>query len=144
MRTGNRDIVWLHDYHLMLCPALLKEKKPKMKVGWFLHTPFPSSEIYRTLPFREEVLRGVLKADLLGFHTYDYLRHFISCCSRVLGLEGTPHGVEDHGHLTRVVACPIGINVEGFNDAFKNEDVRRHIDELRKRYSGRKVLWIVN
>jgi len=56
-------------------------------VGWFLHTPFPSSEIYRTLPVREEVLRAVLKADLIGFHTYDYARHFISSCTRILGLE---------------------------------------------------------
>lgn len=57
-------------------------------MGWFLHTPFPSSEIYRTLPVREEVLRAVLGADLIGFHTYDYARHFISSCTRILGLEG--------------------------------------------------------
>ena len=58
-----------------------------LQVGWFLHTPFPSSEIYRTLPVREEVLRAVLKADLIGFHTYDYARHFVSACTRILGLE---------------------------------------------------------
>lgn len=66
-------------------------------MGWFLHTPFPSSEIYRTLPVREEVLRATLRADLIGFHTYDYARHFISSCTRILGLEGTPEGVEDNG-----------------------------------------------
>jgi trehalose-6-phosphate synthase len=60
------------------------------QVGWFLHTPFPSSEIYRTLPVREEVLRAVLKADLIGFHTYDYARHFVSACTRILGLEVGP------------------------------------------------------
>ena len=71
----------------------LKINKPKigccdrLQVGWFLHTPFPSSEIYRTLPVREEVLRAVLKADLIGFHTYDYARHFVSACTRILGLE---------------------------------------------------------
>ena len=58
-----------------------------LQVGWFLHTPFPSSEIYRTLPVREEVLKAVLKADLIGFHTYDYARHFVSACTRILGLE---------------------------------------------------------
>jgi trehalose 6-phosphate synthase/phosphatase len=68
-----------------------------LQVGWFLHTPFPSSEIYRTLPVREEVLRATLRADLIGFHTYDYARHFISSCTRILGLEGTPEGVEDNG-----------------------------------------------
>ena len=61
-------------------------------MGFFLHTPFPSSEIYRTLPVREELLRAVLKADLIGFHTYDYARHFVSACTRILGLEGTPAG----------------------------------------------------
>lgn len=64
------------------------------QVGWFLHTPFPSSEIYRTLPVREEVLRAVLKADLIGFHTYDYARHFVSACTRILGLEVT-HRLQD-------------------------------------------------
>ena len=111
-----------------------------MKVGWFLHTPFPSSEIYRTLPVREEVLRAVLKADLIGFHTYDYVRHFVSSCSRILGLEGTPHGVEDHGHLTRVVACPIGINVQRFTEALKQDSMKAQIEELRARYRGRKVV----
>ena len=60
------------------------------QVGWFLHTPFPSSEIYRTLPVREEVLKAVLKSDLIGFHTYDYARHFVSACTRILGLEVWP------------------------------------------------------
>jgi trehalose 6-phosphate synthase/phosphatase len=73
-----------------------------LQVGWFLHTPFPSSEIYRTLPVREEVLRATLRADLIGFHTYDYARHFISSCTRILGLEGTPEGVEDNGRCGSV------------------------------------------
>ncbi|GMH33474.1 hypothetical protein BSKO_01308 [Bryopsis sp. KO-2023] len=137
---GARDIVWLHDYHLMLCPAMLKDSVPKMKVGWFLHTPFPSSEIYRTLPVREEVLKAVLRADLIGFHTYDYSRHFISSCSRILGLEGKAEGVEDHGHLSRVVACPIGINVERFRVALKNKDVQEQIEKLRVPCAGRKVM----
>jgi len=74
VRHGNKD--W------QSCPS-----SAVRQVGWFLHTPFPSSEIYRTLPVREEVLRAVLKADLIGFHTYDYARHFISSCTRILGLE---------------------------------------------------------
>ena len=65
-----------------------KSREP-FQVGWFLHTPFPSSEIYRTLPVREEVLRAVLRADLIGFHTYDYARHFVSAGTRILGLEVT-------------------------------------------------------
>jgi len=82
------DLVWVHDYHLMLLPAMLREEigqsKINVKIGFFLHTPFPSSEIYRILPVRNEILLGVLHSDLLGFHTYDYARHFLSSCSRIL------------------------------------------------------------
>ncbi|KAH6558141.1 hypothetical protein KP509_1Z077700 [Ceratopteris richardii] len=100
------DVVWCHDYHLMFLPKCLKERDSTIKVGWFLHTPFPSSEIYRTLPSRSKLLKAVLSADLIGFHTYDYARHFVSACTRILGLEGTPSGVEDHplGKFTRVAA----------------------------------------
>eukprot|EP00240_Pyramimonas_obovata_P000164 CAMPEP_0118931200 /NCGR_PEP_ID=MMETSP1169-20130426/7621_1 /TAXON_ID=36882 /ORGANISM="Pyramimonas obovata, Strain CCMP722" /LENGTH=1226 /DNA_ID=CAMNT_0006873671 /DNA_START=433 /DNA_END=4113 /DNA_ORIENTATION=- len=134
------DILWLHDYHVMLLPKMLKEIKPSMKVGWFLHTPFPSSEIYRALPRREEILRGVLKADLIGLHTYDYARHFVSACTRILGLEGTPEGVEDNGQVTRVAAFPIGINPERFTQALETEIVKAHIEELKERFGGRKVM----
>eukprot|EP00210_Caulerpa_lentillifera_P001463 g1404.t1 len=133
-------IVWVHDYHLMLLPRYLKEVKQTMKVGWFLHTPFPSSEIYRTLPHGEVVLSSVLAADLLGFHTYDYARHFISSSSRILGLEGTPKGVEDQGHITRVITCPIGINVERFRQAMASREVLLKVEEFKKQFHGRKVL----
>lgn len=134
------DIVWVQDYHLMLLPAILKEEYPRMKVGFFLHTPFPSSEIYRTLPVREELLRSVLRADLIGFHTYDYARHFVSACTRILGLEGTPAGVEDNGSLTRVAAFPIGIDPDRFTAALEAPEVRANIAQLLNRYAGRKVM----
>lgn len=89
------DLVWVHDYHLMLLPAMLREEigqsKMNVKIGFFLHTPFPSSEIYRILPVRNEILLGVLHSDLLGFHTYDYARHFLSSCSRILYVLALPH-----------------------------------------------------
>jgi trehalose 6-phosphate synthase len=82
------DLIWVHDYHLMLLPEMLREEigssKKNVKIGFFLHTPFPSSEIYRILPVRNELLLGVLHCDLIGFHTYDYARHFLSSCSRIL------------------------------------------------------------
>lgn len=134
------DIVWCHDYHLMLLPSLLKDRVPGMKVGWFLHTPFPSSEIYRTLPQREAVLRGVLSADLVGFHTYDYARHFVSACTRIMGLEGTPEGVEDRGSATRVAAFPIGIDPDHFTNALRDPEVRKQIDTLKARFAGKKVM----
>ncbi|XAR56419.1 Alpha,alpha-trehalose-phosphate synthase (UDP-forming) [Bertholletia excelsa] len=134
------DVVWCHDYHLMFLPKCLKENNSNMKVGWFLHTPFPSSEIHRTLPSRSELLRAVLTADLVGFHTYDYARHFVSACTRILGLEGTPEGVEDQGRLTRVSAFPIGIDSDRFIHALELPQVQKHIRELKERFSGRKVM----
>ncbi|KAI9120818.1 hypothetical protein K1719_007851 [Acacia pycnantha] len=134
------DVVWCQDYHLMFLPKCLKEHDAKMKVGWFLHTPFPSSEIHRTLPSRTELLRSVLAADLVGFHTYDYARHFVSACTRILGLEGTPEGVEDHGRLIRVAAFPIGIDSERFIRALELPQVQDHIKELKEKFAGRKVM----
>ncbi|KAL8129818.1 hypothetical protein V2J09_018973 [Rumex salicifolius] len=135
------DVVWCHDYHLMFLPQCLKKHNSEMKVGWFLHTPFPSSEIHRTLPSRLELLQAVLAADLVGFHTYDYARHFVSACTRILGLEGTPEGVEDdQGKLSRVAAFPIGIDSERFIRALGVPQVQQHIRELKERFSGRKVM----
>ena len=136
------DIVWVHDYHLMLLPALLKEEMPNMKVGWFLHTPFPSSEIFRTLPQRDDILLGVLRADLVGFHTYDYARHFVSSCCRILGLEGTLDGIENAhmGTITRVAVFPIGIDPDGWINELDTPSVQARILEMRRQFSGRKVL----
>ena len=134
------DIVWCHDYHLMLLPQMLRKNDDKMKIGWFLHTPFPSSEMYRMLPMREELLIAVLKADLVGFHTYDYARHFVSSCSRILAFEGRPDGVEDGGNFTRVAAFPIGIDPTRFHDALGTKVVQDHIVELKARFKGRKVM----
>jgi trehalose 6-phosphate synthase/phosphatase len=81
------DVVWIHDYHLMLLPQLLRQQKPAATIGFFLHIPFPSFEIFRLLPqtWRAEILEGLLGADLIGFHTYDYAQHFLRSVLRVLG-----------------------------------------------------------
>ncbi|GFP87585.1 alpha alpha-trehalose-phosphate synthase [UDP-forming] 1 [Phtheirospermum japonicum] len=135
------DIVWCHDYHLMFLPKYLKEKKSDMKVGWFLHTPFPSSEVHRTLPSRSELLHGVLAADLVGFHTCEYAGHFVGACTRILGLESTTGGVEDGaGRVTHVAAFPIGIDSERFFGALEAPQVQDQIEELKERFAGRKVI----
>eukprot|EP00884_Botryococcus_braunii_P003352 jgi/Botrbrau1/13017/Bobra.0389s0014.1 len=135
------QVIWVQDYHLMLLPQMLKKAHANMRVGFFLHTPFPSSEIYRTLPVRTEVLEAMLKADLIGFHTYDYARHFVSACTRILGLEGNPEGVEEKdGRLTRVAAFPIGIDPTRFELALELPEVKGHVKSLLQRYQGRKVM----
>lgn len=134
------DCVWLHDYHLLLLARFLKDVEPNMKVGWFLHTPFPSSEIYRTIPLREDILRSLLANDLVGFHTYDYARHFVSACTRLLGCKGTPEGVEVAGRVTRVAAFPIGIDPDKFTRALEKDSVKFHMEELRRRFGQRQIM----
>src|SRR5690606_1725918 len=92
------EIVWIHDFHLFLLPKMIKEKRPKLNVGFFLHIPFPSSEIFRQLPHREIILRSMLASDLIGFHDYSYLRHFSSSLMRILGLQPSFFSVRSGGH----------------------------------------------
>jgi len=94
-----------------------------VKIGFFLHTPFPSSEIYRILPVRREILLGVLYSDLIGFHTYDYARHFLSSCTRILSLPTMPNGVEFEGRLAHVGTFPIGIDPTSFTKALASSIV---------------------
>ncbi|KAK5446435.1 Trehalose-6-P synthase/phosphatase complex synthase subunit [Exophiala xenobiotica] len=138
------DLIWVHDYHLMLLPQMLREEigtsKSNVKIGFFLHTPFPSSEIYRILPVRNEILLGVLHCDLIGFHTYDYARHFLSSCSRILGLTTTPNGVEFEGKVVTVGAFPIGIDPDKFTEGLKKEKVQKRIQALEERFKGIKLI----
>jgi trehalose 6-phosphate synthase len=143
----DNDLVWVQDYHLMLLPAMLreeiedKETKPKnVKLGFFLHTPFPSSEIYRILPVRDEILEGILHCDLIGFHTYDYARHFLSSCARILSLSTTPNGVEYQGKHVTVGAFPIGIDPDKFSQGLQDTDVIKRIEQLKRSFNGVKVI----
>ncbi|CCC67686.1 hypothetical protein NCAS_0A11280 [Naumovozyma castellii] len=141
----DNDLVWVHDYHLMLLPEILrnefnKRKLRNVKLGWFLHTPFPSSEIYRILPVRQEILKGVLSCNLIGFHTYDYARHFLSSVQRVLNVNTLPNGVEYKGTFVNVGAFPIGIDVDHFKDGLKKPQVIQRIEELKKTFKGLKII----
>lgn len=138
------DLIWVHDYHLMLLPEMLREEigdsKKNVKIGFFLHTPFPSSEIYRILPVREALLLGVLHCDLIGFHTYDYARHFLSSCSRILETPTTPNGVEFKGKFVTVAAFPIGIDPEKFIEGLQKKSVQDRITVLERKFEGVKLI----
>mmetsp|Transcript_4988 Transcript_4988/g.15228 ORF Transcript_4988/g.15228 Transcript_4988/m.15228 type:complete len:758 (-) Transcript_4988:28-2301(-) len=128
------DLLWVHDYHLMLLPEMLRERIPGAKIGFFLHIPFPSSEIYRTLGVRKQILRGLLHSDLIGFHTSSYARHFRSACTRLLGVESTPVTVA-YNHLNvRIGSFPVGINPANFVEGVKNEDVLKMEKILKSRF----------
>jgi trehalose-6-phosphate synthase len=81
------DWIWVHNYHLLLAPSFLRGKLPRSRIGLFIHTPFPSSDVFRMLPTRLSILSSLLQADLIGFHTFDYARHFLSCIKRVMDLD---------------------------------------------------------
>ncbi|KAH7915644.1 glycosyltransferase family 20 protein [Hygrophoropsis aurantiaca] len=116
------------------------DKVPGVKIGFFLHTPFPSSEIYRILPVRREILLGILFCDLIGFHTYDYARHFLSSCTRILGLPTMPNGVEFEGRLAHVGTFPIGIEPDSFIENLKKESVKSRITQIEQRFGGVKLI----
>ena len=142
---NDNDVVWVHDYHLMLLPEMIRQrviakKLKNIKIGWFLHTPFPSSEIYRILPVRQEILKGVLSCDLIGFHTYDYARHFLSAVQRILNVNTLPNGVEFDGRFVNVGAFPIGIDVETFTEGLKQDAVIKRIKELKESFKGCKII----
>jgi len=141
------DTVWVHDYHLMLLPQFLREEIEQMenpvkhvKIGFFLHTPFPSSEIYRILPYRVDLLVGTLSCDLIGFHTYDYARHFLSSCARILGAQTSPNGLTFGERNVQVGVFPIGIDPDKFTDGLKEEKVQKRISELERKFDGVKVI----
>ena len=117
------DLVWVHDYQLMLVPALIREAFPKISIGFFLHIPFPSYEIFRILPWRKEILEGVLGADQVGFHTFGYMRHFLSASYRITGYEHNFGKLAVGNRLVNVDVFPMGIDYEKF--AFPVQDFYR-------------------
>ncbi|CAO3600646.1 unnamed protein product [Absidia cylindrospora] len=134
------DTVWIHDYHLLLVPAMVRSKFPKARIGLFLHASFPSSEIFRVCPKREEILKGMLGANLIGFQTYANSRHFISNCTRLLGFESTPDGVNWEGHFCRVGTFPIGIDVDDVELKRSSPQVMPKIQAIAEMYMGKKIL----
>ncbi|KAF8083168.1 hypothetical protein N665_0790s0029 [Sinapis alba] len=138
------DYVWIHDYHLMVLPTFLRRRFNRIRMGFFLHSPFPSSEIYRSLPVREEILKALLNSDLIGFHTFDYARHFLTCCSRMLGLEYQSKrgyiGLEYYGRTVGIKIMPVGINMGRIQSVMRYSEEEGKVMELRKRYEGKTVL----
>ncbi|POO03311.1 Trehalose-phosphatase [Trema orientale] len=140
----DEDFVWVHDYHLMVLPTLLRRRFHRVKLGFFLHSPFPSSEIYRTLPVRNEILQALLNCDLIGFHTFDYARHFLSCCSRMLGLDYQSKrgyiGLEYYGRTVSIKILPVGIHMGQLQSVLSLSETAFKVRELREQYEGKIVV----
>ncbi|XP_041990316.1 probable alpha,alpha-trehalose-phosphate synthase [UDP-forming] 7 [Salvia splendens] len=137
------DFVWIHDYHLMVLPTFLRRSFVCLKMGFFLHSPFPSSEIYRSLPVREEILKALLNTDIIGFHTFDYARHFLSCCSRMLGIEYQSKrgyiGLDYYGRTIGIKIMPVGIHIGHLQTVLRQADRELKAQELKQQFEGKTV-----
>jgi trehalose 6-phosphate synthase/phosphatase len=135
------DLVWIHDYHFLLLPQMLREAAPGVSVGFFLHIPFPSSSVFRILPKREDLLRGMLGADYLGFHTHRYLQNFRTSILRLLGLTSQMDRVEVGRRTVTLDALPIGIAPEQFNDLLlKSPGTKTQVADLKNRFRFCKII----
>lgn len=134
------DIIWIHDYHLLLVPGMIRQKLPDAKIGFFLHVAFPSSEVFRCLAVRKELLEGMLGANLIGFQIHEYTRHFLQTCSRLLTAEATPTGLQLEDRFVDVINLPIGIDPVQLNEHREDEQVTKWLDILRERYAGKKLI----
>jgi trehalose 6-phosphate synthase/phosphatase len=135
------DIVMIHDYHLLLLPSILRQRLPHIYIAFFLHIPFPSIEFLRCLARRKEILEGVLGANLIGFQSYSYSRHFVSCCTRILGFPSDVTGVDAYGTKVSVGVFPIGIDAGAVERlAFDHGIVDEQVLALKKMYKGKKII----
>ncbi|RYC53028.1 bifunctional alpha,alpha-trehalose-phosphate synthase (UDP-forming)/trehalose-phosphatase [Flagellimonas olearia] len=140
-QSDEDDTIWVHDYQLMLVPQMVREKRPNTSIGFFLHIPFPSYEIFRTLPWREEILEGLLGSDLIGFHTYDYERHFLSSVRRLLGMEVSFNEIFMDNRVIKVDSFPMGIDYKKFRDAalVQGERKKDNRSDLQQRLDDHKA-----
>ncbi|MBX6423920.1 bifunctional alpha,alpha-trehalose-phosphate synthase (UDP-forming)/trehalose-phosphatase [Thermosulfurimonas sp. F29] len=136
--------IWVHDYQLFLLPGLLRKKLPRATIGFFLHIPFPSYEIFRVLPWRREILEGLLGADLIGFHTYDYARHFLSCLRRLMGYEHQFGLVLAEDRAVKVEVFPISIDYARFASAPEDPGVRENLSRIEEEVGGRRLILSVD
>jgi trehalose 6-phosphate synthase/phosphatase len=134
------DLVWVHDYQLMLLPAMLRAEAPNLKIGFFLHTPFPAYEIFRCHPRRRELVAGMLGANRIGFHAFGYLRHFCSTVQRLLGIETELTHIPSKGHNSALGVYPIGINAPKFEQTLDSKEFHQRLEEFRLAHEGKRLI----
>jgi len=140
------DFIWIHDFQLLLLPEMIHKKIPETTIGFFLHIPFPSFEIFRLLPrhWRESIIKGMLGADLIGFHTHDYTQHFIKTVKRTTGFECRQNLIYTPEKLVKADAFPIGIDYNKFNLACNSKQVLIEKRKIKKHISGQKLIFSVD
>lgn len=134
------DTIWIHDYQLLLLPGMVRQKLPEISIGFFQHIPFPSFEIFRLLPWRRQLLEGILGADLVGFHTYDDMRHFLSSVNRIVGLPSYQGQIEIDNRSVIVDAFPMGIDYDKYATIATSEAVEAQIKKYRPVLKAEKII----
>ncbi len=140
------DFIWIHDYQLMLLPEMIRKKMPEATIGFFLHIPFPSFELFRLMPrqWRESVIKGLLGADLVGFHTHDYAQNFIKSVKRTTGYECHQNTIYTPNKLVKADAFPIGIDYDKFHDACLKKQVIAEKQKLKNHLLTNKLIFSVD
>lgn len=140
------DVIWVHDYQLMLLPQILRKKNPNLTIGYFLHIPFPSYEIFRLLStvWKINLLKGILGADLIGFHTHDYVRHFIQSAKMILKVEEQFNNIQYEGRHIKADLFPLGVNYGKFNEAAKDDVVITLREGIKEKMPGIKIIFSVD
>ena len=134
------DVIWIHDYQLLLLAGMIRQERSDVTIGFFLHIPFPSYELFRLIPWRSEILNGMLGADLLGFHTFDDARHFISAATRILPVNSFANVINQNDRQIVVDSFPMGIDDKRFENLTKSPEVQETITTLRTTFEGIKMV----
>lgn len=138
--SPNDDLLWIHDFHLMLTTSYLRAKRKNQGIGFFLHVPFPSYEIFRQLPFRSTILKSLLSCDLIGFHDYSYLMHFAQTVHYVLGIPSNFNRIYTKGRNVNLGVYPVSIPTLTINRAARSKKVREIYGEYKKRFENKKLI----
>lgn len=142
--VSDDDTVWVHDYQLLLVPSFLREAKPNLSIGFFNHIPFPSFEIFRLIPWRRELIHGILGADLIGFHTYDDVRHFLSTVTHLSGYRSSANVITAEGRTVVVESFPMGIDDKKFREAINHPKVQENIKSLQYLFGETKMILTID
>ena len=139
-RLNEGDTVWVHDYQLLLLPGMIREVEPHVTIGFFQHIPFPSYEIFRLIPWREELLNGIVGADLIGFHTFDDVRHFLSTTTRLTAAKSANNVITWNERQVVVEAFPMGIDDKKFEDMSNRTLVKAHVESFKEHREHEKII----
>ncbi len=134
------DVIWIHDYQLLLLPSLLRNQVFELTIGFFLHIPFPSYELFRVIPWRAELLNGMLGADLLGFHTYDDAYHFLFSVSRILQIPYSANVLNYNNRSIVAEAFPMGIDDAKFDRLIDDEMVKQNLIQLQETFANQRII----